>query len=244
MKKTKIDYLDEDEPIRNQNYVCLSFLNPEDTIIKNKELFYFNNFLKKFSNDMDLLFENLKDKYKDDIDMINSIKDNHNYISNMDELNEQFQFYKNTNADKIEDEYYKKNLKTTQRGIKVRGVYDSEDLAKKRVEILNKKDKYHNIYIAQVGCWLPYESHITNNIEEQEYPEQQLNTLMKHYKENKDQKDIIFDTRTTNAINKNTIEPKLENQFENGAKIISDELNDGVDPWLQKKEEEKMVEID
>ena len=36
MEKTKIDYLDEDEPIRHQNYVCLSFLNPEDTIIKNK----------------------------------------------------------------------------------------------------------------------------------------------------------------------------------------------------------------
>lgn len=236
MENTKIDYLDEDEPIRNQNYVCLSFLNPEDTIIKNKDLFYFNKFLNKFSNDIELLINNLKEKYPDDKDLINSIKDNHNYIFNIEELNEQFQFFKNTNSNNIEDEYYKNNLKTTQRGIKIRGVYDTEEQAKKRVEMLNKKDKYHNIYIAQVGCWLPYESHITNNIEEQEYPEQQLNTLMKHYKENKDQKDIIFDTRTTDAINKNTIEPKLETQFQNSTNIISDELNETPDPWLQHKE--------
>jgi hypothetical protein len=241
MQNTKIDYLDEDEPIRNQNYVCLSFLNPEDSIIKNKDLFYFNKFLNKFSNDIELLINNLKEKYPDDKDLINSIKDNHNYIFNIEELNEQFQFFKNTNSNNIEDEYYKNNLKTTQRGIKIRGVYDTEEQAKKRVEILNKKDKYHNIYIAQVGCWLPYESHITNNIEEQEYPEQQLNTLMKHYKENKDQKDIIFDTRTTDAINKNTIEPKLETQFENSTNIISDELNETPDPWLQHKETNKNI---
>ena len=53
---------------------------------------------------------------------------------------------------------------------------------------------------------------------------------------------LIF-VKVNGSITK-IIEPKLENQFENGAKIISDELNDGVDPWLQKKEEEKMVEID
>ena len=44
MSETKVDYLDEDEPLRNQNYVCVSFLNPED-VIKNKEAYYFSKLI-------------------------------------------------------------------------------------------------------------------------------------------------------------------------------------------------------
>ena len=34
------DYLDEDKPIRGQNYCLVSFLSPED-ILKEKEVYYF-----------------------------------------------------------------------------------------------------------------------------------------------------------------------------------------------------------
>ena len=49
MADTKVDYLDEDEPIRNQNFVCISFLNPED-VIKNKDVFYFSKFVEKLGD--------------------------------------------------------------------------------------------------------------------------------------------------------------------------------------------------
>lgn len=42
-----IDLLDEDKPIAGQKYVCLSFVSPED-ILKDKNLFYFEKFLKHF----------------------------------------------------------------------------------------------------------------------------------------------------------------------------------------------------
>ena len=42
-----IDLLDEDKPISGQKFVCLSFISPEE-IIKNKNLFYFEKFLKNF----------------------------------------------------------------------------------------------------------------------------------------------------------------------------------------------------
>ena len=42
-----IDLLDEDQPIAGQKFVCLSFLSPEK-ILKNRELFYFNSFLKQY----------------------------------------------------------------------------------------------------------------------------------------------------------------------------------------------------
>ena len=41
------DVLDEDKPVPNQKFVCLSFLSPEK-IIKNKEIYFFDQFVKTF----------------------------------------------------------------------------------------------------------------------------------------------------------------------------------------------------
>ena len=51
-----VDLLDEDKPIGGQKYVCLSFVSPED-ILKDKNLFYFEKFLKHFD------FKKSMDKY-------------------------------------------------------------------------------------------------------------------------------------------------------------------------------------
>ena len=40
-----VDLLEEDKPIAGQKFVCVSFVSPEK-IIKNKELYYFQEFLK------------------------------------------------------------------------------------------------------------------------------------------------------------------------------------------------------
>ena len=50
----EVDYLDEDKPIRGQNFVLLSFLSPEDVLV-NKEAYMFSQFLTKFSKDMTTL---------------------------------------------------------------------------------------------------------------------------------------------------------------------------------------------
>lgn len=228
MSETKVDYLDEDEPLRNQNFVCVSFLNPED-IIKNKDAYYFSKFTEKFSKDMTDLLDNLVDKFPDNKDIIMGIKDNHKYIFDKNDMNEQLAFFKNTNSDEIEKEFHSENnFKTSVRGIKVRGVYDTVELAKARCEKLKKTDPYFHIYVAQVGCWLPYESHIATNVENQEYSESELNTLMKHYKENKDNKDIVFDSRRTDAI-------KSIKEEDQSVEQISDVINDKADPWLSAK---------
>ena len=41
------DLLDEDKPLAGQKFACLSFISPEE-IIRNKNLFYFEKFLKQF----------------------------------------------------------------------------------------------------------------------------------------------------------------------------------------------------
>lgn len=227
MSESKIDYLDEDEPLRNQNYVCVSFLNPED-VLKNKESYYFSKFIEKCSKDISDLLDNLVIKYPDDKNIIDGIKDNHKYLFNSNDMNDQLTFFKNTNSDSIEKDFHNENnFKTSVRGIKVRGVYDTIEQAKARCENLKKKDPYFNIYVAQVGCWLPYESHIATNVDNQEYSETELNTLMKHYKENKDNKDIVFDNRRTDAIKSIKEEETVEN--------ITDTLKNQEDPWLSAK---------
>jgi len=72
----EVDFLDEDKPIRNQNYCLLSFLSPEE-VLKNKEAYYFSRFMDNFTKDMSILFANLINKYPDDKDMLNNIRDNH-----------------------------------------------------------------------------------------------------------------------------------------------------------------------
>ena len=41
------DVLDEDKPVANQKFVCLSFLSPEK-IIKQKQEYFFDQFVKTF----------------------------------------------------------------------------------------------------------------------------------------------------------------------------------------------------
>ena len=56
-----VDLLEEDKPIAGQKFVCVSFVSPEK-ILKQKEIFFFEEFLKKwdFSKSLDkfLLFLN------------------------------------------------------------------------------------------------------------------------------------------------------------------------------------------
>ena len=40
-----VDLLDEDKPVAGQKFVCMSFVSP-DKILKKKELFFFEEFLK------------------------------------------------------------------------------------------------------------------------------------------------------------------------------------------------------
>jgi hypothetical protein len=190
----EVDYLDEDKPIRGQNFVLLSFLSPEDVIV-NKEAYIFTKFIEKFSGDMKKLLEGIKEKNPEQKDMIDTIADNHSYIFEPKEMNEQLTFYKSVHNDELEANYHRdNNFITSMRGIKVRGTFDTIEEAKVRSEFLKKIDNKFNIYIAQVGCWCPWSPN-PEALDNQEYSETQLNTLMKEYKKNMDNRDIVFENR-------------------------------------------------
>jgi hypothetical protein len=215
----EVDFLDEDKAIRNQNYCCLSFLSPEDVLV-NKENYYFFKFLENFSKDMTMLLDNLSLKYPDSKDLVDTIKSNHNYIFNTKDMDEQYKFFKSVHSDDIEKEFHRENNFTTSvRGIKVRGVFDTVEEAKNRCEFLKKVDNKFDIYIGQVGCWCPWSPN-PNDLQDQEYSETQLNTLMKQYKKNMDDRDEVFDKRKADGISRNK-------------KDMSEELAD-EDPWIKR----------
>ncbi len=101
----------------------------------------------------------------------------------IDEAYKDFLFRKQAELD---DEFHKaNNFQTTVRGLKVRGVYSTDAEASARAKKLQRSDPIHNILLGVVGKWMPWDPS-PNAIQDQEYAEDQLNTLMQSYKKNEE----------------------------------------------------------
>jgi hypothetical protein len=108
---------------------------------------------------------------------------------------EAYDNYMFANKTKLEDEFYAVNeFRTSVRGLKVRGVYGNPKEAELKAKKLQGKDKYHNIFIGDLGKWLPWDPQ-PHEIADQEYAQDELNTLMRKYKENEDNRDKYFEER-------------------------------------------------
>ena len=216
----KEDFLEVDQSIPGQNYACLSFVSPE-RVLNNKEVFYAHKFLKTIAKNYDLDENSIEEKFKD---------------------------FKYVNQDILEKEFYQNNdFRTTVRGIKVRGVYDTLREAQVRAKVLQRRDPNFNVFLGQVGYWLPWDPN-PHKIDNQEYGEQELNELVKSYRENQEKKDMHFqeniDYVKEQAAQQNA-KQKEENakqkEEENNEEVVnkvSDEvkesLND-IDPWMKNK---------
>lgn len=96
------------------------------------------------------------------------------------------------NKKKLEDDFFAENsFRTTVQGLKVRGVFDTYNEALARAKTLQKLDPSFNVYVGQVGFWLPWDPD-PMDVAEQEYADDQLNQLMKKYKENESQRDEFY----------------------------------------------------
>lgn len=69
------------------------------------------------------------------------------------------------------------------RGLKIRGVYSTEDEANARCAELQKIDPNFHVFVGEVGKWLPWDPDPTSQTD-QVYRETELNDLMIKYKEN------------------------------------------------------------
>jgi hypothetical protein len=124
-------------------------------------------------------------------------------------LKEAFDDYLFAHKSKLEDEFYAKNeFRTTVRGLKVRGVYASQAEAVARSKKLQRQDTLHNIFVGEIGKWLPWDPEPAE-VSEQEYAEDQLNTLMKKYKENEEAREVFQREQRGRATAKKPAEPGM-----------------------------------
>lgn len=219
------DYLEQDDPIRNQNFVCLSFLSPED-ILKKKELFMFEKYVSEFSKKSNELLSILNNLFPEKQEELRIMRDNFDFIFDNEKIHENYKYYIQEHADDLTNEFYTANdFQTCIRGIKVRGVYDTIEEAKARSDKLRKlENNMFSIYVAQVGCWCPWSPN-PDDITDQEFAETELNTLMHKYQENLDNKAEFFKTRQNEmrlAIKESEENKKKENSLES-------------DPWVDRK---------
>ena len=166
------DYLDIDPPINGQNYVCLSFVSPED-VIEDRHAFNVSKYLQSIAKSEGKEFDKLMSQYTDFC------------YKHEDSLQKEF------------DE--RNNFKTSVRGIKVRGVYQSKQEAELRASKLHKSDSNFHVFVGQVGYWLPWNP-CADKIEDETFADTQLNELMTKYKENNVNKDIFYEEQKRDKI--------------------------------------------
>lgn len=171
-EEKKIDYLEVDQNIPGQNYVCMSFLSPE-TLIQNREAFNTAKFLQSYCKEQNLKFEEVYDKYKD---------------------------FTYKHEEQLQRDFDEKNdFQTSLRGIKIRGVFDTRQEAEARAKKLSTTDSSFHVFIGQVGYWLPWDPN-ADKVADEVFQNSQLNDMMEKYQENNVNRDIFYEEQKREKI--------------------------------------------
>lgn len=198
-----MDYLKVDKKIPGQNYVCVSFVSPDDDIFEKKEIYNFNKFLKSAA-----------EKYKYDFN----------------EMFKDYQDFKYKYAEKLQEDFSRLvNNKTNMRGIKVRGVFETIEEASGHAKSLRETDKYFHVFVGQVGYWLPFDPN-PDMIKDQHYMEQQLNNLVRNYQENQIKAQQYFEERKQQMVEKAVKEGRQITQEEIEKSLDTINIEDNVHP--------------
>ena len=220
-----VDLLDEDKAIAEQKFACLSFISPE-YIIKKKELYYFENFVKQFNfnKSMELMTQFINFvAYKYNVDSEKVFGDFKEFVENErskleDSVEDDFKNFVDRNEETLQENFSREhNFQTNVRGIKVRGVFPTQEEAELRCKMLRQVDPNHDVYVGPVGMWVPFhpEAYKTGNVQ---YLEKELNDLMHEKKKNEDKANIEFQTRVKESKLK-AIDENMKKAKESGNKL-------------------------
>lgn len=215
-----IDVLGEDPSINGQKYVSISFISPEK-VLKNRDLYFFQEFIKQWD---------ITEARKEMTDFIHYVS--YNYGINADDLLKEYNAFIKDTSDKlkkhekttIEEDYAtyldlhdeklqkvfdeQNKFKTSVRGIKIRGVYATEEIAQVKCKELREMDQDNNITYGEVGKWLAWDPDLynTGNID---YLEPELNQLYQEKIKNEAKAKAYFEQRTM-EMKKKAIEENMK----------------------------------
>jgi hypothetical protein len=218
-----VDLLEEDKAIAGQKFVCVSFCSPEK-ILKQKEIFFFEEFLKKwdFNKSMEkfiqflnfvsykynLSFEDLSNDFKE------FVKEENDNFSNAN-MHDDYKTFIDNNEEDLQKQFDINNsFQTNTRGLKIRGVYPTQEEAELRCKMLREIDSNHDVFVGPVGLWMPWdpEAYKTGRVE---YMEEELNQLMHEKQKNESNAKTAFEQRVKESKQK-AMEENIKNAEKSG----------------------------
>ena len=229
-----VDVLDEDAGIAGQKFTCISFLSP-DKILEKRETFLFNKFVEQwdFTKSMNKFGDFINFiSYKYNLNVETVFKDYNEFCKEEQDMlqkngvSDDYQNFLDKNEDKLTEQFQRDHaFQTSVRGLKNRGNFSSQEEAEQFCKKLREKDPNHDIFVAPVGVWLPWDpnAYKTGRVE---FMEEELNKLHQEKINNETKAKEEFDKRVKETKQK-AIEENIEKAEKSGNKLTQTITEDG-----------------
>ena len=209
-----VDLCDEDAPLAGQKFACLSFVSPEK-ILKKREVYLFDQFIKnwEFSKSMERYFEFIHFvAYKHNMNVDTLIADFNDFVKEESSklkksgIEDDYKNFMDKQEDALNEKFNREHsFQTSVRGLKVRGVFASQEEAEQKCKKLREHDPNHDIFVGPVGVWIPWDpdAYKTGRVE---HMEEELNALHKEKMKNEEMAKKEFEERVRETKKKAIME--------------------------------------
>jgi hypothetical protein len=227
-----IDLCDEDPPIAGQKFVCMSFVSPEK-ILKKREVYLFDQFIKQweFSKSMERYFDFIHFiSYKYNLNVSELIDDFNDFVKEETDklrksgIEDDYKNFIDKQEDKLNERFSREHaFQTSVRGLKVRGVFPTQEEAEMKCKKMREQDPNHDIYVGPVGIWIPWDpdAYKTGRVE---HLEEELNALHKEKLKNEEMAKKEFEERIRETKKKAIME-NIEKAKKSG-NVLTQTLDD------------------
>jgi hypothetical protein len=211
---TYIDLCDEDTPIAGQKFACISFVSPEKTL-KKREVYLFDQFIKQweFSKSMERYFDFVHFiAYKYNLKVEILIDDFNDFVKEETDklkksgIEDDYKNFMDKQEEKLNEQFNREHsFQTSVRGLKIRGVFPSQEEAEMKCKKLREQDPNHDIFVGPVGIWVPWDpdAYKTGRVE---HLEEELNALHKEKLKNEEMAKKEFEERVRETKKKAIME--------------------------------------
>ena len=198
-----IDLCDEDAPIAGQKFACMSFVSPEN-ILKKREMFLFDQFVKQwdFTKSMSKYFDFLNfAAYKYNLKIEDLSADFNEFVKEEDtklksaSVEDDYKTFLDKQEDRLNTQFSREHaFQTSVRGLKIRGIFSTQEEAEMRCKKLREIDPNHDIFVGPVGMWIPWDpdAYKTGRVE---FMEEELNQLHQEKMKNEERAKQEFENR-------------------------------------------------
>lgn len=209
-----IDLCDEDPPLAGQKFACMSFVSPEK-ILKKREVYLFDQFIKQweFTKSMERYFDFVHFiSYKYNLKVETLIDDFNDFVKEESDklkksgIEDDYKNFMDKQEDKLNEKFSREHaFQTSVRGLKIRGVFPTQEEAEFKSKKLREQDPNHDIFVGPVGIWVPWDpdAYKTGRVE---HLEEELNALHKEKLKNEELAKKEFEERVRETKKKAIME--------------------------------------